>query len=132
MVKKQADAGDASVNVKELDPRPSFIEYRQKLWEKFKADNDALIASKPREEITIKAKNKTGEVKELKATSWESTPYELALKIAPKSWVDTIVVAKVDGTLWDLERPLESNCNIEYVTFEDHEGELFFCFCFES
>lgn len=123
MVKKQVESSDASVAVKELNPRPSFIEYRQKLWEKFKAENDAAIAGKPREEITIQAKNKVGEMRELKATSWESTPFELALKIAPKSWVDTIVVAKVDGVLWDLERPLENNCHIEYVTFEDHEGE---------
>lgn len=122
MVKKQADAGVA-VSVKELDPRPSFIEYRQKLWDKFKVENDAIIASKPRQEITVKAKNKTGEVKELKGTSWESTPFELALKIAPKSWVDSVVISKVNGVLWDLERPLESDCNVEYLTFEDREGK---------
>lgn len=125
MVKKQAESSDPSLTVKELDPKPYFIEYRQKLWDKFKAENDAIIASKPRVEITVQVKNKDGVLKEQKATSWETNPFQLALKIAPKTWVDSIVVAKVNGVLWDLERPLESDCNIEYVTFEDHEGKIF-------
>ena len=32
------------------------------------------------------------------------------------------IVAKVDGVLWDLDRPLEKDSKISYLTFEDPEG----------
>ena len=35
---------------------------------------------------------------------------------------DRAVIAKVDGEVWDLERPLEKSCSLEVLTFDDSEG----------
>ena len=35
---------------------------------------------------------------------------------------DKVVIAKVNDNLWDLERPLEGNCSLKLLTFEDPEG----------
>lgn len=40
---------------------------------------------------------------------------------------DRIVIAKVDGDLWDLERPLEKSCKLELLDFEHPEGQLVSC-----
>jgi threonyl-tRNA synthetase len=54
-------------------------------------------------------------------TSWETSPMELATQIS-KSLSERIVIAKVDGLLWDLERPLEKSCSLELLDFEHPEG----------
>ncbi|KAG8689472.1 threonyl-tRNA synthetase, partial [Ceratobasidium sp. 394] len=43
-----------------------------------------------------------------------------------KSLSERIVIAKVDGQLWDLERPLESSCKLELLDFEHPEGKRVF------
>jgi threonyl-tRNA synthetase len=42
-------------------------------------------------------------------TSWETTPADIARSIS-KSLFERVVVAEVDGEVWDLERPLEKSC----------------------
>jgi threonyl-tRNA synthetase len=41
-----------------------------------------------------------------------------------KSLADRIVIAKVDGELYDLERPLEKSVKLELLDFEHEEGTL--------
>lgn len=40
-----------------------------------------------------------------------------------KSLSEKIIIAKVDGELWDLERPLEKSCKLELLDFEHPEGD---------
>jgi threonyl-tRNA synthetase len=56
-------------------------------------------------------------------TAWETTPAFIARQIS-KSLFERVVIAKVNGQLWDLERPLESDCKLELLDFEDPEGRL--------
>jgi threonyl-tRNA synthetase len=56
-----------------------------------------------------------------KATSWQSSPMDIAKEIS-KSLSERVVIAKVDGELWDLERPLEKSCKLELLDFEHPEG----------
>lgn len=56
-----------------------------------------------------------------KGSSWETSPMEVATQIS-KSLSERIVIAKVDGELWDLERPLEKSCSLELLDFEHPEG----------
>jgi TGS domain len=75
--------------------------------------------AQPRQEIHITLKdgnNKTG-------TSWETTPMDVAKEIS-KSLSEKLVIAKVDGVLWDLERPLEGSVNLELLDFEHPEGPI--------
>lgn len=45
-----------------------------------------------------------------------------------KGLADRIVIAKVDGNVWDLERPLEKSCSVELLDFEHPEGARVVCF----
>ena len=93
---------------------------------------------------------------ERKAKSWETSPLDVAKDIS-KSLSERIVIAKVrffiyiytficllkkcfsisfpllylfkvDGELWDLERPLEKSCKLELLDFEHPEGKRFLFF----
>jgi hypothetical protein len=34
-----------------------------------------------------------------------------------------VLVAEVDGKMWDLSRPLESSCSLKLLKFEDQKGQ---------
>lgn len=80
-------AGLASL---ELDPKPAYIDSRIDMFEKLFAEQTARIAAEPRETITITLPD--GGVKE--ATSWETTPFQIALGIS-KGLAEKTVIAKV-------------------------------------
>lgn len=37
---------------------------------------------------------------------------------------DNCVVAKVNGDLWDLDRPFEKDADLQLIKFEDKDGRL--------
>lgn len=115
-----------SVSLSELSPLPDFINSRIQLWEKFKKryENELLENQSKSIELNIKTKNKDGNPVEVKAESWKTLPIAIARQIAPKSWCDTLVISKVNGILWDLERPLETDCSLEFISFDHIEGKL--------
>jgi threonyl-tRNA synthetase len=53
--------------------------------------------------------------------AYETTPGQM-LKHVPKEVAASAIVAKVDGVLWDLDRPLEHDSKVSYLSFEDAEG----------
>lgn len=109
--------------LKELSPLPEFLDHRIKLWDKFKADYEAELATKEPKPIKISVTDKDGKVKQLDdLESWKTTVMDVAKKIGSKSWVESIIISKVNGKLWDLERPLENDCSIELVKFDDDQG----------
>ncbi|KAF5392891.1 hypothetical protein D9757_000801 [Collybiopsis confluens] len=105
----------------ELQPPPDFFEHRIKLFEQLKAEYDDQVKSKPREEISITLLDGTTR----KGISWETSPMAIAQEIS-KSFSERIVIAKVDGELYDLERPLEKSCKLELLDFENPEGKKVF------
>jgi threonyl-tRNA synthetase len=122
--KKMAADDGASSGPIELQPPPSFLQDRIELFDKLKKKHDEEIAKKPREEILITMPD--GSVKTGKA--WETTPGEIAKGIS-NSLYKKAVVAKLNGDpeqLWDLDRPLESSCKLELLTFEHPEGKKVF------
>jgi len=44
-----------------------------------------------------------------------------------KGLSERIVIAKVNGELWDLERPLEGSVKLELLDFEHPDGLVFSC-----
>ena len=58
-------------------------------------------------------------------TAWETTPFDIAKNIS-KSLSERVVAALVDGTIWDLHRPLEKSCAVELVDFEHEAGKEVF------
>jgi threonyl-tRNA synthetase len=109
----------------ELSPPPPFIAHRVEVFEKLKAKFDAEIAAKPRVPITVTLGD--GRIHE-GAVSWETTPASIAKGISSSLFKRT-VVARLNGDnaqLWDLERPLEADCKLEFLSFDDEEGKKVF------
>ncbi|GAA5858453.1 hypothetical protein JCM1840_001214 [Sporobolomyces johnsonii] len=116
--KKGGDALAAGMAALELDPKPAYIDSRIQLFEQLKKEADEKLAAMPREPITITLPD--GTTKE--GTSYETSPMSIALGIS-KSLADKVVIAKVDGKLWDLERPFEKSSALELLDFEHPEGK---------
>ncbi|KIK95681.1 hypothetical protein PAXRUDRAFT_140136 [Paxillus rubicundulus Ve08.2h10] len=125
-VKKPKDKKDkalatASQFPLELQPPPAYIDERIKLFEQLQAEYNEHVKAQSREEITITMPDGS----ERKGTSWETTPMDVAKEVS-KSLSERVVIAKVNGDLWDLERPLEASCKLELLDFEHPEGKRVF------
>lgn len=123
---KKEKGGDSGVDAGplELNPAPKFIAHRIEVFDKLKAKYEAEIAAKPRDPITITLAD--GSIKQ--GIAWETTPAQIAEGIS-KSLLKRTVVAKLNGDaeqLWDLERPLEKDCKLELLPFEDELGKKVF------
>jgi len=118
--KKEAEKGVApSLPVKELSPPPAFIQERLELWDRLKKEQDEEIANKTPEPIKVTLPD--GTVKE--GESWRSTPYSIAQSIS-QGLAEKSIVAKVDGEVYDLDRPLEKDCQLQLLTqFDDDEAQ---------
>ncbi|TEB26828.1 tars protein [Coprinellus micaceus] len=86
-----------------------------------KGEYDEWAKAQPREEIIVTMPDGS----ERKATSWETTPMDIAKELS-KSLSERVVIAKVDGELYDLDRPLEKNVKLELIDFEHPEGKKVF------
>ncbi|KAF2977835.1 hypothetical protein EK904_007803 [Melospiza melodia maxima] len=122
-IKEEKKKENEAVNQHQNDLQcvPSFIGDRLKLYEALKKEHDALLAyraanqSKP-----IKITLTDGET--LEGESWKTTPYQLAVGIS-QVLASNAVIAKVNGELWDLDRPLEGDCTLELLTFDNEEAK---------
>merc|ERR1719216_515018 len=118
---KQSTAAPQTKKAMELKEPPTFINERLVLWDKLKAERVAWLAAQPREPITITLPDG----KEVAATSWSTTPYEVASGIS-KGLADNCVVSKVDNEEWDLDRPFEKSCKLKLIKFDDDDGKKVF------
>ncbi|KAJ1792287.1 threonyl-tRNA synthetase [Coemansia sp. RSA 1807] len=98
--------------------RPEFIEHRNRIFEELYQIQQDKVAKMPREPIVVTLPD--GSTRE--GMSWETTPMDIANGIS-KSLAKRLVIAKVNGVLWDTLRPLEGNTNLELLDFETEEGK---------
>lgn len=117
---KNGGGGGGSGN-KELTPLPAFIEERQQLWDKLKKQYDEELQLKPKVPITVTLPDG----KTVEANSWETSAYDVARGIS-QGLADSTIVAKVNGELWDLDRPLEQDCTLQLLKFDDPEAQAVF------
>ncbi|XP_057448447.1 threonine--tRNA ligase, mitochondrial 1 [Lotus japonicus] len=55
------------------------------------------------------------------AKKWQTTPLDVARDIS-KNLAANALIAKVNGVLWDMARPLEEDCELQIFKFNDDEG----------
>lgn len=111
---KKAGGGGAAL---ELSPPPEFFATRNAIFDKYKAEYAEKVASMSRQEIEITLPD--GKTKQ--GTSWETTPFQIAEGIAA-SLAQKVIIAKVDGELWDLHRPLEKSCQLALLDFDSPDN----------
>ncbi|KIX06825.1 threonine-tRNA ligase [Rhinocladiella mackenziei CBS 650.93] len=100
---------------------PDFILERNEFFDQLKKQHDEELAGRDKPAIQIQLTTAPGQETTVPGKAWETTPGHL-LKNVPKERAGQIVVAKVDDQLWDLDRPLEKDGNVSYLTFDDPEG----------
>ncbi|SGY46913.1 BQ5605_C001g00481 [Microbotryum silenes-dioicae] len=108
----------AGVSALELNPQPAFIQSRIEMFERIQKEQHEKIAALPREPIKITLPD--GGVKG--GTSWETSPMQIALGIS-KGLAEKTVIAKVNGDLWDMDRPFEKDSSLELLDFDHPEGK---------
>ena len=109
-----------------MDPLPGYIIQRNDLFQELKQRYDEELKNKEKSIINIVINLAGGkELKTPEAKAWETSPGTL-LRHLEKSAAAEVVVAKVDGQLWDLSRPLEQDCRVEYIPFSSPEGRNVF------
>ncbi|MCL7036619.1 hypothetical protein MKW94_015635 [Papaver nudicaule] len=85
-------------------------------------DSIKLEQIKERERIggeLIKVTLPDGNVKEGK--KWISTPFDIAMMITTKLATNSLI-SEVNGSLWDMNRPLEGDCTLKLFAFDTDEG----------
>ncbi|CAL8345744.1 unnamed protein product [Lota lota] len=118
--KAKGAAGDSAARG-ELSPPPKYIEERLSLYTKLKAEHDALLAQRAeRDSKPIKVTLPDGKV--VDGESWKTTPYQVAAGIS-QGLADNTVIAKVNNSVWDLDRPLEEDCSLQLLKFDDEEAQ---------
>lgn len=65
--------------------------------------------------------------KQFDAQAWRTKPIEIAEKIS-KGLADNAVIAKVNGEVWDLDRPFEGDATLQVLKFDDDEAKQVLCF----
>lgn len=119
--KKEKKNAGGDTTKKETKPEPAYIAPRIALWDKLKKKFDDEVALKPR--VSIQVTLPDGKIVE--GTSWQSSPYDIAKTIS-QGLADATVIAKVNNELWDLDRPLEGDCKLQLIKFDDPEGQSVF------
>ncbi|EGV64598.1 threonyl-tRNA synthetase [Yamadazyma tenuis] len=118
---KSADAKAPKRDPLLLHPQPDFIDSRIKMFDELKAQYDEKISTKERKDIKITLKD--GSIRIGKA--YETSPIDIANDIG-KSFSERQVIAKINGQLWDLSRPLEDDVALEFLDFDHPEGKQVF------
>ena len=111
---------------------PDFVVRRNKLFDELKRKRDAEILEKEHPVINVvldlglDKEGKPRAAMPVAAKAWESTPGSF-LRHVDKDTSSDVVISKIDGKeLWDLDRPLEYDCRVSYVSFSSTEGRNVF------
>ena len=106
------------------DTFPETFEQRNQFYSELKKQRDEELAQREKPEIKISLHLSSGD-SEIDGKAWDATPGQL-LKHVPKDFAAEVVVAKVNGQLWDLDRPLEKDSKVSFLKFSDPEGKEVF------
>lgn len=115
-----ADGVDAMALEYNPSTRLGFYQKRVELFEKYHARQEAEVAKAREAAVPIKVVLPDGAIKP--AIKGATTPLDIANEIS-KSLGKKVLVAKVDGELWDVFRPLEGDCALQLLSWDDAEGK---------
>lgn len=94
---------------------------RTNKWVELNKKYNLEVVTKGQE--TIKVKLLDGKIVE--GFSWELTPMDVAKGIG-NALASEVYLAKVNDALWDLERPLETDCTIQLFKFDTPDSKAAF------
>lgn len=101
-----------------LIEEPKYIKHRLDMFAKLYAKQQEELQQKPSQ--TIKMTLPDGSVKD--ADTFRTSPYDIAKGIS-QGLAQSAVIAKVNGVLWDMTRPLVADATLEFLKFSDPDGQ---------
>ncbi len=104
-----------------LAAEPQFFQDRSNKWTELKQKYDQEVAAKKQEIINVTLLD--GKIVE--GFSWELTPFDVAQGIN-HALASEVYLAKINNVLWDVERPLEMDCNIQLMKFDSQDAKAAF------
>lgn len=107
------------------DVLPDWMVERNQLFEELWQQHLEEVRNRPHTEIKVTLDIGDGNPSSVPAKAYETTPGSF-LRDVPKDVSANVVIAKVDGELWDLNRPLEGDCNVTLISFHSPEGREVF------
>ncbi|XP_022733881.1 threonine--tRNA ligase, mitochondrial 1-like isoform X2 [Durio zibethinus] len=107
----------ASCHPKDEPYLNQVIEKRIKIFQSLQSQQQSHLQSLPHDPIKITLPD--GSIKEGK--KWVSSPMDIAQGIS-KSLAANALISSVNGVLWDMNRPLEDDCELKIFTFDSDEG----------
>ncbi|CAG8888024.1 unnamed protein product [Penicillium egyptiacum] len=116
---------DAKKQAPSPDVLPEVMIERNKLFEELWQQHLEETKNRPHSEIAVSLDIGDGNPSSVPAKAFETTPGSF-LRDVPKDIAADIVIAKVDGELWDLNRPLEKDCKVLLVPFSNPEAREVF------
>lgn len=113
--------------LKESEPdrevkQPGFIKERLKLFETLKTEHQLFPAAQERKNASSAITVRVAGGKTVQGERWRTTPYQVAAEIS-RELAESAVIAKVNGALWDLDRPLEGDSTVELLMFDNEEAQ---------
>ncbi|XP_038170142.1 threonine--tRNA ligase 2, cytoplasmic [Arvicola amphibius] len=111
--------------LKESEPdrevkQPGFIKERLKLFETLKTE--LLPAAQERKNASSVITVTVAGGRTVQGERWRTTPYQVAADVS-RELAENAVIAKVNGALWDLDRPLEGDSTVELLMFDNEEAQ---------
>ncbi|KAL5100526.1 hypothetical protein RYX36_004853 [Vicia faba] len=105
------------VHAKDESYLSATIPKRISLFEAIQAEQQTRRLSLSPDPIKVTLPD--GKVKEGK--KWQTTPFDVAREIS-KNLANNALISKVNGVLWDMNRPLEEDSLLQIFKFDDDEG----------
>jgi threonyl-tRNA synthetase len=112
-----SDSKKAKNKDKPVEVESEYLQWRIDLFDKLKAE--VVIPSSKAIVVTLPNGNT------IHAESFKTTPLEIAGNIS-SSLKKSALIAKVNGILFDLERPLEEDCKIQFLDWDNDEAKTVF------
>jgi hypothetical protein len=103
-----------------VNAKKPYYSKRVELFEQYRARDVAAVEAAKAANVPITVVLPDGAKKS--GVKDVTTPLDVANEIS-KSLAKKVVVAKVDGEVWDLFRPLEGDCSLSLHNFDDPEGK---------
>ncbi|CAI7616958.1 unnamed protein product [Penicillium manginii] len=116
---------DAKKQAPPSEPLPDWLIERNNLFEELWQKHLKDLAAKDHHSIEVSLDIGDGNPKSVPAKAFETTPGSF-LRDVPKDVAAEVVIARVNGELWDLNRPLEGDSAVILVPFSDPEARNVF------
>ncbi|XP_048449757.1 threonine--tRNA ligase 2, cytoplasmic-like, partial [Rhincodon typus] len=98
---------------------PWYVAERLRQFEKLKSDHEEMLRERIlRESRPIEVRLSGG--KSVEGQSWKTSPYDVAISCGLS---ESAIVARVNGELWDLLRPLEADSSVELLEFDNEAAK---------